>query len=249
MTTLRINESVKNHPSSHNHPPDVSSVEAAKAIDEIKLKATLTDETTSSVINKCTESISISAAVKLPSKTSLSKIVRRKRKAAESEFFGSVHTTRGQNFLLLNNLELDLMILGTEDNITALYRYKNWFCDGTFDSAPIEYQLYTIHALVSETVTIPLIFCIAKNKSETTYSSIFSCLKEIDATLNPKSIMLDFERAAINSVTKLFPAAEVQGCFFFILDRLFGNIFSLSGCNSDIKMKKSLRSLSNNSRP
>ena len=25
MTTLRINESVKNHPSSHNHPPDVSS--------------------------------------------------------------------------------------------------------------------------------------------------------------------------------------------------------------------------------
>lgn len=55
------------------------------------------------------------------------------------------------------NLELNLMILVTEDNSTALHEYKNWFCDGIIDSAPIGYQLYTSHELVSETVTIPLV--------------------------------------------------------------------------------------------
>ena len=56
MTTFRLDESVKKHPSAHNHPTDLSSVEAARTIEEIKSRAILTDETTSSVINKCTES-------------------------------------------------------------------------------------------------------------------------------------------------------------------------------------------------
>ncbi|KAI6647456.1 hypothetical protein LOD99_12452 [Oopsacas minuta] len=139
---------------------------SSTAIEEIKSRAILIDETTSSVINKCTESISIPAAVKLPSKESLSKIVRRKRKATELDIFDSVHTTRGHNFLILNNPELELIVLGTEDNIVVLISYKDWFCDGTFNSAPIGYQLYTIHALVSESATISLIFCIAKQKYE-----------------------------------------------------------------------------------
>ena len=76
-----------------------------------------------------------------------------------------------------------------------LARYPNWFCDGTFDSAPLGYQLYTVHALLTETVTIPLIFCIAKNKTEVTYNQIFSTLKERDPSLQPDTIMIDFERA------------------------------------------------------
>ena len=226
MTTFRLDESVKKHPSSHNHPTDLSSVEAARTIEEIKSRAILTDETTSSVINKCTESISITTAVKLPSKESLSKIVRRKRKATELDFFDSVHTTRGQNFLISNNPELDLIILGTEDNIAVLNRYRDWFCDGTFDSAPIGFQLYTIHALVSETVTIPLIFCIARQKNEITYREIFSSIKEFNVTLNPRSIMLDFERAAINAMAQHFPAAELQGCYFHFGQAIWRHIQS-----------------------
>lgn len=51
MITSMQDESVKKYPSTHNHPPDLSSVEAARVIEEIKSSATLTDETTSSVIN------------------------------------------------------------------------------------------------------------------------------------------------------------------------------------------------------
>ena len=169
---------MKKVPSSHNHQADTSSVEAAKTIEAIKIRSTQTDDVTSSVIQHSTSSISIAAAVKLPSKESLSKIVRRKSKIAEVDFTESVYTTRGQQFLISKSPEIDLTILGTQENILMLARYPHWFCDGTFDSAPIGYQLYTIHALLNETVTIPLVFCIAKDKTEVTYNQIFSTLKE-----------------------------------------------------------------------
>ena len=71
-----------------------------------------------------------------------------------------------------------------------LTRYPNWFFDGTFDSAPIGHQLYTVDALVSETVTIPLIFCITKYKTELTYRKILSTLKEHNPSLQPETIMI-----------------------------------------------------------
>ena len=158
---------------------------------------------------------------------SLSKIVRRKRKIAEVDFTESIYTTRGQQFLISKTLEIDLTILGTQENILTLARYPHWFCDGTFDSAPIGYQLYTIHALLNETVTIPLVFCIAKDKTELTYNQIFATLKEHNPSLNPASIMIDFERAALNALTQNFPNAEIQGCFFHFGQAIWRHIQAL----------------------
>ena len=110
--------------------------------------------------------ISIAAAVKLPSKESLSKIVRRKRKIEEVDFTESICTTRGQQFLISTSPEIDLKVLVTQENISMLARYPHWFCDGTFDSAPIGYQLYMIHAELNETVPVPMVFCIAKDKTD-----------------------------------------------------------------------------------
>ena len=100
-----------------------------------------------------------------------------------------------------------------------LTRYPHWFCDGTFDSAPIGYQLYTIHVLLNETV-----FCIAKDKTEVTYNKIFSTLKEHNPLLNPASIMIDYERAALNALTQNFPNTEIQGCFFHFVQSIWRHI-------------------------
>ena len=67
----------------------------------------------------------------------LSKIVRLKRKIADVDFSASIYTTRAQEFLISKCPDIDLTILGTQENILMLTRYTNWFCDGTFDSAPI----------------------------------------------------------------------------------------------------------------
>ena len=45
MTIFRLDGSVKIHPSTHNHPTDLSSIEAAKTFGEIEYRAILTDET------------------------------------------------------------------------------------------------------------------------------------------------------------------------------------------------------------
>ena len=227
MVTYIVSGSIKKAPSSHNHQPDTASVEAAKTIGAIKLRSTQTDDVTSSVIQHSISSISIAAGLKLPSKESLSKIVRRKRKIAEVDFTESIYTTRGQQFLISKTLEIDLTILGTQENILTLARYPHWFCDGTFDSAPIGYQLYTIHALLNETVTIPLVYCLAKDKTELTYNQIFATLKEHNPSLNPASIMIDFERAAFNALTQNFPNAEIQGCFFHFGQAIWRHIQAL----------------------
>ena len=116
----------------------------------------------------------------------------------------------------------------------------HWFCDGTFDSAPIGYQLYTILVLLNETVTI--VFCIAKDKTEVTYNKIFSTPKEHNPLLNPALIMIDYERAALNALTQNFPNTEIQGCFFFFtLDSQYGGTSKPTDCNNGTKIMKNLR--------
>ena len=171
--------------------------------------------------------MSIPAAVNLPSKNSLSKIVRRKRRAPDEDFFESVHNTRGEKNLISNNPELDLIVLGTQENIQMLTRYPNWFCDGTFDSAPVGYQLYTIHALLNQTATIPLVFCISKSKTEVVYKEIFSTLTENYSMLNPATVMFDYERAAINAFAQVFPISEIKGCFFHFGQAIWRHIQAL----------------------
>ena len=47
-----------------------------------------------------------------------------------------------------------------------------------------------------------------------TYNKIFSALKQHNPSLNPASIMIDNEIAALNALTQNFPNAEIQGSFF-----------------------------------
>ena len=50
------------------------------------------------------------------------------------------------------------------------------------------------------------------NKKESTYNTLLRKLLEIKPDLNPKIIMVDFEKAAINSLENNFNAV-ISGCF------------------------------------
>ena len=104
-------------------------------------------------------------------------------------------------------IDLDLIILVTEEILRMLDRYPNWFCDGTFDSVHLGYQFYRIHEFLTESVTIPLIFCIAKNKTDTVYAT----LKEHNPNLDPETIMVVYERTAINALSTTFSCTKLQG--------------------------------------
>ena len=61
------------------------------------------------------------------------------------------------------------------------------------------------------------------SKSETTYDRMFSKLLEIEPALNPTSIMVDFEKASINSLESHF-TASTSGCFFHLSQNIYRKI-------------------------
>jgi len=92
----------------------------------------------------------------------------------------------------------------------------NWFCDGTFTCSPIPFkQLYTIHAVHYSNV-IPSAYALLPGKKEDTYIQMFKALKSLNQNLNPESIMMDFEKAAMNAVKSEFPNTSINGCFFHL---------------------------------
>ena len=93
--------------------------------------------------------------------------------------------------------------------------------DGTFKTVPtVFHQLYTIHAPVgSENSRIlPLVYSLITSKSEEIYKNLFEELIEFAAenniTLQPSTILTDFELASINASRQIFPNVENKGCFF-----------------------------------
>ncbi|XP_042212971.1 uncharacterized protein LOC121860023 [Homarus americanus] len=109
----------------------------------------------------------------------------------------------------------NLLILSTPRTLLLFAFKDDWLCDGTFDSAPVGFQLYTVLVILDESHTIPLVYCIARNKNQTTYDIIFSTLKQVRPDFNPVSVTIDYERAALNSITACFPNTNIFGCFFF----------------------------------
>ena len=186
-----------NGPSQHTHAGDPSSVAALKTITAIKERAVNSEEATSTLVQNCTQNFSLAAAGSLPNKEALARMVRRKRKAPDGDDVPQElsRTTRGDDFLALHDEDLDLYIFTTDGNLDLLERNTHWFCDGTFDSAPNNYQLYTIHALIVGSRTVPLVYCIFRNKDRDTYRRIFDYLKNRRANLAPISVLLDFEVA------------------------------------------------------
>ena len=63
------------------------------------------------------------------------------------------------------------------------------------------------------------------NKSEIAYKKLFSKLVELEPDLNPTTIMVDFEKAAINVLEDQF-ISVISGCFFYLSQNLCRQIQS-----------------------
>lgn len=99
--------------------------------------------------------------------------------------------------------------------------------DGTFKIAPQGFlQVLTIQSLLFGRV-FPLAYVFMCDKKESSYAKVFSKLKTLLTTLNPKYIITDFERALINSVVSEFPAAISNGCIFHFGQAIWKRIQAL----------------------
>ncbi|XP_029342135.1 uncharacterized protein LOC115033536 [Acyrthosiphon pisum] len=138
-------------------------------------------------------------------------------------------TLCGEQFLFFDsadsgNFEDLILIFSTWKNLELLTYSKHWFADGIFSSCPnLFYQLYTIHTIQFSNV-IPLVYILLPDKKENTYTTMFRNLKLIKPDLNPSSILIDFEKAVMNSIKTEFPQTKIQGCFFHLSQALWRHI-------------------------
>ena len=208
-----VNDILQDASLPHSHRPDASRAVVLKAVQRMKERASNTEEITNTIIQNCTSDFPLEATGSIPKKESLSRMIRRQRKFTDgNEITDELRVSlRGERFVLVE--EDNIVLIATDTNLDLLAKSMHWFCDGTFDSAPDNHQLYTIHALLGENNTVPLVYCITKSKTQEIYDTIFSKLKET-RVMEPNSITIDFEKAAVSSIEKIFPNSHTSGCFF-----------------------------------
>ena len=88
------------------------------------------------------------------------------------------------------------------------------------------FQLYTIHSCTANRV-LPCVYALLPNKQQATYTIFFEILKQLQHTLAPTNLMVDFEIAILNAIDTSFPGTSKKGCFFHFSQAIFRKIQSL----------------------
>lgn len=68
---------------------------------------------------------------------------------------------------------------------------------------------------------IPLFFAFLQGKTTITYHTLFDIIKTSFPNWNPSKILLDYEKAAMNALRKVFPDTTLKGCFYHFCRSLF----------------------------
>lgn len=115
-----------------------------------------------------------------------------------------------------------VIVFTTEKNLSLLNDYCDWYADGTFDISPTFFkQIYSLHIIKNGTL-IPCVYAMLPNKKQTTYNKMFKMVKSF-ITNDPKSINMDFEKAAMNSAQMIF-RCKIYGCFFHLSQSIFRRV-------------------------
>lgn len=128
-----------------------------------------------------------------------------------------VTTCKGEHFVLFDSGQGDedrIIVFGTASNLVRLVSCDKWFADGTFRTVPnLFYQLYSIHGMLEDEI-FPPVYALLPNKSQKTYERFMRELKRLNSSLNPRTVTMDIELAAINAFQAVFLEIHIHGCFF-----------------------------------
>jgi len=84
--------------------------------------------------------------------------------------------------------------------------------------------LWTIHTQLDGGHFVPLIFALLENKRTDSYVEVLEALKEVDSSLNPSTVILDFEKAEHKAFKEVFPTSTIHGCLFHFAQSVWRRI-------------------------
>jgi len=73
---------------------------------------------------------------------------------------------------------------------------------------------YTIHIAFGNGVCPAAIYCLLTDKSAATYQRLLREVKNLISAAAPSSILVDFEKAAMNTFSAAYTTATLGGCYF-----------------------------------
>lgn len=221
----------------HNHEGIPVKLEVSKMVNSIKQQAKDSKDPPRLLISRAATVLSNEASTSCPSVSSLSRTIRhcRSREHAGPSVLTSLEelvipdkyqkTNKGEQFMLWDSEDEGRIILfATRRHIEFLTSSQEWFVDGTFKIAPPLFcQLFTFHGNINGSY-YPLLFCLLPDKREQSYIKVFEFFKKHMDKPRVSLIMLDFEKALINTCELLFPMAVRQGCYFHFRQCMYRRI-------------------------
>lgn len=224
--------------------------EVKRAIGKIKKRARRSNEVTCGIVAVGVSTIAEDAAANAPNDHALSRMVQRERKKCHPQL---PEPTKREDLVINGDFKLTLkkapfvffdsqgkerlIIFTTNDNIAVLRKCKIWSVDGTFETCPnIFAQLYSIHGFKRGKL-LPLVYALTANRSTSTYKKILLELKDVEPQLNPKKILIDYEKGFISAAKSVFKEVELHGCFFHFCQyiwRKVGEFHLVNRCGNDL---------------
>ena len=200
----------------HNHTVTHGQVEVETARANMKRRAESAEEATRSIVQNELLNVPIGASHLLPKRPTLSRGVRRHRQMAgpndQQDIMVSSLTQSNRPFIRVNRD--NMVIFASDEDLVFLSRCQHWFADGTFRVSPVGYdQLYTIHGFYNGEV-FPVVYALLSERTEHAYLQLLQEILTLNASLDPVSVVFDFELAAIRAFQNTFPMATITGCMF-----------------------------------
>ena len=245
----------------HLHGPDMIAVSCLETKTGIKRKAQETQDTTHHIIGEHLMTVTQGSATKLPKIDSIKRTIRRQRQIANNVHpqptsLGDLvlpveyqQTTKGDQFLLYDSGQEQsqrFLSFGTIQNIEMLRNSQIWLADGTLKSAPSLFvQVYVIHSLrdgpnpFEDGHLIPCLFILLPSKTEAIYSRMWEQVQTLCPDAQPTHLIIDFEKAAINSFQIIWYNTNVKGCFFHLTQNMWLKI-QAEGLQSDYNNDESV---------
>ena len=101
--------------------------------------------------------------------------------------------------------------------------YDVWYVDGMFKVCPkIFYQLFNINLRIGGK-SVPLLSSCLYSKEEVEYDKCFAQISSNIKT-HPRLIIVDFEKAILNSLANFFLHSKIAGCYFHLAQNLWKKI-------------------------
>lgn len=138
-----------------------------------------------------------------------------------------------EDFLLANSGQGPnrILIFGRRGNLELLRDSNIIYGDGTFKTAPVLFsQIYTLLGKRFGGVH-PIVYALLPNKQRSTYQSMFELIQGLQPDFLPAIFSCDFEIATITAVKNVFPAVQINCCFFHLTHNLKKKLFALGFAN------------------